>query len=282
MSKIVNYIATFDPIPKGTRDNALYIKGLLLRRNFGLTGNALYEALSGVNATKCEPPLSDSEVRKIADSVDKSNTPVGEPTEYTARPAAPIQKPVRRLVPAPESVTITSLLSKQVCVYPHARENAPIGTASIGKILEAFRTGGNSRELIEAIRSETDKEARDELKKKLPGVVFASEPQERRKIEACKPNGIICLDFDGIPEGELDTAKQAIAEVGYVFAVGLSASRRGLFALAAYSGMPDLKILLAAMQADFSYELDMQCSDISRLRFVTQDAEIIIKGEGND
>ena len=134
--------------------------------------------------------------------------------------------------------------------------------------------------MIEAVRSETDKEKRSKLKKEtLPCVVPGSEPQTQRDNVHCTPNGIICLDFDGIPSDELESAKQAIAEVAYVFTVSLSVSGNGLLALAAYDGMPNLKNLLTAMQADFPYEIDKSCSDVSRLRFVTWDDNLIVKDE---
>ena len=57
----------------------------------------------------------------------------------------------------------------------------------------------------------------------------------------------------------------------------LSVSGGGLFAFATYEGTPDLKTLLAAMQADFRYKIDKACSDLSRLRFVSFDENLILK-----
>ena len=151
---------------------------------------------------------------------------------------------------------------------------------SICGVLSAFRTGGKSKALIESVRSEPDKEKRNALKQTIHAVVFGSEPQEQRNNDACEKagrNGVICLDFDHIPADALESAKKTIVEVPYIFAVGLSAGGKGIFALAHYEGTPNLKTLLVAMQADFPYEIDKQCSDISRLRFVTYDPDIIIK-----
>jgi hypothetical protein len=147
-------------------------------------------------------------------------------------------------------------------------------------VLETFRTGGKSREQIEVVRREIDKDKRSEMKQRLPAVVFSSEPQPQRKVSACKPNGILCLDFDGIPADELASAKTKIAEVPFVFVVGYSVSNTGIFALVAYAESPDLKKLLVALQPYFpDYELDKSCSDISRLRFVTLDEKLVVKNE---
>jgi hypothetical protein len=50
-----------------------------------------------------------------------------------------------------------------------------------------------------------------------------------------------------------------------------------LFALAAVEGTPDLKQVLLAMKKDFSYPIDLACSDVSRLRFLSYDPNIIVK-----
>ena len=136
--------------------------------------------------------------------------------------------------------------------------------------------------MIQAVRKEIDKEKRNTLKREtLPGVVFGSEPQQsvRQAAVAGEPNGVLCLDFDDIPADTLEAVKLEISAVPYVFAAGLSASNTGIFALTAYEGTPDLKTLIGAMQADFSYTIDKKCSDLCRLRFVTLDPDLIIKDE---
>ena len=281
-TSIEKYINTFDPIPKGHRDTGLHNKGILLRTKFGLTGDALVSALSEVNQTKCSPPLPESDVQKIAQSVDRSNAPIGESTgtfERNGQHHRKTPKPERKTwcCTCTDSVPVDTLLSKGVCIYPNCRAKIPSGTSTIGKALEAFRTGGKSKELIEAVRCESDKDTRNELKQGIPAVVFGSEPQAERKNTACTPNGIICLDFDNIKVDALDSAKKTIADVSYVFAVGLSVGGGGLFALAAYENAPDLKTLLATIQNDFPYEIDKSRSDVCGLRYVTYDPDIIIK-----
>ena len=77
----------------------------------------------------------------------------------------------------------------------------------------------------------------------------------------------------------LEAAKLEISSAPYVFVAGLSVSGTGVFALAAYESTPDLKTLIGAMQADFADTIDTSCSDLCRLRFVTLDPDLIIKGE---
>ena len=106
---------------------------------------------------------------------------------------------------------------------------------TIEDILHFFRRETKFQKQIKDIKWEMDEEKRRQLKKRLPAVVFLSEPQDKREDVACIPNGVLCLDFDGITlGGKLESAKKNIAAVPYVFAVGLSVSARGIFALAAY------------------------------------------------
>ena len=273
--RITKYIDKIGLIPEGKRNRALYSLGVRLRTKFGLRLDSLEQVLSEVNQTKCTEPLPESEIAQIARSVDNSKVPIGEPSaSYVEQQDKMASVPKSRIVytmsTSDTSVAVADLLQKEVSLYPHCKANTPSGTATIAKVLEAFRVGGKFTPQIEAVRNETDKEKRSELKKTtLPGVVFGSEPQEKRNNAACKPNGIICLDFDGIPAEKLESAKQTIMAMLYVFAVGLSASGNGFFALAAYGGTLNLKDLLQAMQADFQYEIDKARSDVCGLRYVT-------------
>ena len=276
--KITKYIATIYPIPRGERNNCLHFVGHRLRKKFGLTGDALKTKLSGINQTKCTPPLEEGEVTTIVRSIDKANDKetTKRSTDKTSK-SKPKQQNKYSVSANTEPLDTVKILGKEVSVYSHCRKNTPVCTLTIGAILETFRTGGKSKELIETVRSETDKDKRGELKQELHAIVFSSEPQAERKADACTQNGILCLDFDGILQAEIEEAKEKIMAVPYVFCVGLSVSGTGVFALVHYEKPADLKTLLSAMQADFSYELDKSCSDVSRLRFVTLDKNLIVK-----
>ena len=273
-SRIQKYIDKIQQIPEGERNGTLFRIGLSLRKVFGLTGNDLEVKLSEVNETKCEVPLRHKEIVQIARSVDKSNAH----TERRFNKSHTLkQQIVFKVSVLEDSISVTDLLSKEVSCYPNCQAKTPGGKATIGGLLKAFRVGGKFLDLINTVRNEKDKDKRNKLKQSLPAVVLGSEPQTERKAKSCIPNGIIVIDFDNIPPDKLEEAIQAIAAIPYVFAVGLSVSGKGIFALAYYSGTPVLKKLLAAMQADFRYPIDMQCSDISRLRYATYDPDLIVK-----
>ena len=246
------FIAEIDPIDEGKRNETLYRTGLQLRRLFGLHGDNLLRWLRKVNSEKCKPPLEDGEVETIAGSVDKSNAPIGS----------------RRC-------SIEEYLSKEISFFPSATVNTPSETLSVRQLIDDFRSG-SYRKLIKAIRAEPDKERRDALKKQLLAVTIQSEVCKRRGLEFCTNNAIGCIDLDGIDD--VEKVKQIIAALSYVFAVILSASGRGLFFLVALAKpTEDLKPILKEIQKDIEFKIDMSCSDISRLRYITHDPDLIVK-----
>lgn len=283
-SRIRKYIAKIEQIVEGKRNSTLYKIGCRLRRLFGLRGAKLLLTLCEINSEKCNSPLDDDEVDKIAASVDRSNVPVGDPStprtgEQSGRIPAPKKRISYRMSVSDVPVAVAGLLSKQVSLYPHCKTNTPSGTATVALVLEMFRVGENFVQKIEKIRNEPDKEKRNALKITLPAVVIGSEPQEMRAAATCTPNGMLMVDCDNIAADKMESVRQAIMALPYVITTSLSVSGRGLCALIAYEGTLDTKQLLGTLQKDFPCELDMSCSDISRLRIVTHDPDMKIKDE---
>ena len=97
---------------------------------------------------------------------------------------------------------------------------------------------------IRDIRNEPDKEKRNALKITLPAVVLCSEPQEIRTANTCTPNGMLMVDCDNIEADQMEAMRQAIMALPYVITTSLSVSGRGLCALIAYEGTPNMKQLL--------------------------------------
>ena len=144
--RINKYIAKIQPIAEGERNGALYNLGLSLRTEFGLTGDALETMLREVNAEKCTPSLSESEIVVIAQSVDKSDKPIGETTfarnEQKKRKFPKSEQRTWYCTNA-DSVSVDTLLAKSVSVYLYCRANTPSGTFTVSEVLETFQTGGS-------------------------------------------------------------------------------------------------------------------------------------------
>lgn len=66
-------LSSVDPIQEGKRNDTLFILGVKLRDK-GMTEKQIYDELLDINAKRCNPPLGDSEVKKIANSASKPPT----------------------------------------------------------------------------------------------------------------------------------------------------------------------------------------------------------------
>ena len=263
VNPIESYIAKLDSIEEGTRNDTLYKIGIHLRRRFGLEGAELLLQLCAINRAKCRSPLDDEEVETIAGSVDRSNAPLGSPANAGTVDIDSIPRPV------------SEYLSKEISIFPSATDSTPIGTLTIGQFLDNVRNG-KYKEICEAIQAEPDKERRNALKKRLPCVTIQSIPCERRKREHCKNNAIVCIDIDGVEN--IDVVRRVLAALPYVFAVVISASGRGVFALVALAEPAEnLEQVLEEIQQDIAYTIDMTGKNVSRLRYVSFDPDLIVK-----
>ena len=94
----------------------------------------------------------------------------------------------------------------------------------IDMALERIRDG-RSKELVEKIRAETDKDKRDSLKRRLPCICFSGKFTERYDNQLIEHSGFIVLDFDHVKIEE--TLKEA-SQKPYVYASWISPSGDGL------------------------------------------------------
>ena len=133
---------------------------------------------------------------------------------------------------------------------------------------------------LEKIRSIADKKERDRMKcDLLPAATISATVTTRdRQVQIDKRikeyNGIICLDFDNV--ANVDDAKFQVSLLPYVWYCGLSSSGRGFYALVPTDNRDfnRHKLYFAALCKEMEklgLEVDKQCSDITRLRFVSFD-----------
>ena len=84
---------------------------------------------------------------------------------------------------------------------------------------------GKSKELVEKIRQEQDKEKRDALKRRLPCVCFSGKFNERYDNQLIEHSGFIVLDFDHV---NIEETLKEVSEKPYVYAAWISPSGDGL------------------------------------------------------
>lgn len=97
----------------------------------------------------------------------------------------------------------------------------------IDEVLDRIKRG-NNRHLIEQIRSETNKQKRDTLKKRLFWICFSGEFTKRNNESMVEHSGYICLDFDGIPEREMQIWRTKIQASKHTYSCFTSPSGNGL------------------------------------------------------
>jgi hypothetical protein len=127
---------------------------------------------------------------------------------------------------------------------------------------------GNSKQLIEKIRNEDDKDRRNELKMNLPSVLFSGKFKERNINGLIKHSGFICLDFDNIDNREL------LGPDEYIYACWLSPSGTGVKALIRIP-TDDHFGSFQALQKRYP-ELDRSCKDVCRVCYESYDPDIHI------
>jgi len=87
---------------------------------------------------------------------------------------------------------------------------------------------GNSKELIDKIRTEKDSDVRDNLKKRLPSICFSGRFGQRGDKFLLEHSGLICLDIDQINPEDLEKIKADLVKDEHVFSCFVSPSGNGL------------------------------------------------------
>lgn len=135
------------------------------------------------------------------------------------------------------------------------------------------------KDLVDKIRSEKDKSVRNQIKKRLPCVLFSGEFSERSDNAMIKHSGLICLDFDGFETiQELDDFRLRMINDSYSYSVFLSPSGDGLKVLVKIPEDKDNhRSYFNALKEYFnSPHFDESCVNESRICYMSSDLAIYI------
>jgi hypothetical protein len=148
---------------------------------------------------------------------------------------------------------------------------------SIDIILDRIKTGA-SKDLVLKIRN-----GEKENKMLLPAICFSGKFKNRSKSGIINHSGIICLDFDKLPDNEaLTILKETIEADKYTFASFISPSGNGLKVLVKIPATIDEhKQHFDALSKYYDSEyFDISTSDVSRVCFESYDPNIFINHDG--
>ena len=155
--------------------------------------------------------------------------------------------------------------------------SAKCADADPAEIIDAIRTGKYAAQ-VQAVRTALaaqGKDAADELKKRLPGILWTGTFDRRANDGLREHAGFLCADLDGIPArvAELHDALRADPHVAAAF---VSPSGNGLKAV--FRVRADAKLhpgsfaaIRARMQTLYNVSPDEKAKDLARLCFVSFD-----------
>ena len=145
---------------------------------------------------------------------------------------------------------------------------------------------GSSKELLESIRNETDKEKRNDLKKKLPCFLFSGKFNQRKDDALEEHSGLICLDFDGFPDDEIfQTWRDTLEASEFTMAVFTSPSGNGLKMIVKIPkcDKEEHKLYFTALEKHFDCEyFDTSCKNVSRVCYESYDPTIFINNDSKE
>jgi replicative DNA helicase len=143
---------------------------------------------------------------------------------------------------------------------------------SIPEALKRIKTG-KSKEAITNLRSETDEEKQQNMKKTLPSVCFSGEFTKRSDDSLVKHSGLIVLDFDHV--SDIAARKKFFTEQPYVYAVWISPRGNGLKVLVRIADPTKHRDHFKSLAHQFP-DVDPSGCNPSRLCFESYDPEIYI------
>jgi hypothetical protein len=154
----------------------------------------------------------------------------------------------------------------------------------IAFILDRIKSG-KSKELVEAIRNEKNKEKRDALKIKLPAILFSGTFTNRNAKGLKEHSGYICLDFDKYETDKKMTAdRKKFEKDEYTFSVFTSPSGNGLKVIVKIPPVVENhKDYFIALEKYYNSEnFDIACKDVSRVCYESYDEKIYINTKSKE
>ncbi len=140
---------------------------------------------------------------------------------------------------------------------------------------------GKSKELIERIRTEQDKELRDKLKQQLPCILFAGEFTERRGNALVKASGLMCLDFDKYESPEAMLRHRELLEQNphfvLVFTSPSGQGLKGVIRINQNVTKETFPKIFKAFKKEFDFDYwDGSSCNIDRVCFESYDPDIFV------
>jgi len=171
----------------------------------------------------------------------------------------------------------------EITIFKDIKDTSQPFYRDVSVILERIKEGA-SQEIVRAIRSEKDKEKRNQLKQTLPAICFSGKFTKRNDSSLVHHSGLICLDFDNFPSEKLMLEeKEIITKDRYTYACFVSPSGMGLKVLVKIPEEEDThKQFFNSLKHHFDNEFfDVTCKNISRVCYESYDPLIYINEQSS-
>lgn len=166
----------------------------------------------------------------------------------------------------------------QITIFQNIRDTSTPFFRDVSVVLQRVKDG-NSKDLINQIRKEKDKEKRNILKKGLPAVCFSGQFNKREDSSITEHSGLICLDFDGYTTiKSLQEERKKLQKDPFTFALFTSPSGNGLKVLVKIPKEVDNhKTYFNALEKHYNSEhFDKACKNISRVCYESYDPKMYV------
>lgn len=174
-------------------------------------------------------------------------------------------------------------MSKNVTIFRNIKDTSTPFFKDMSSILERIKDG-KSKDLIKQIRSEKNKEVRQELKKNLPAICFSGTFNKRNDDSIIEHSGFICLDFDGYKtKKDMLAEKERLSKDRFTYSVFVSPSGNGLKSLVKIpSDVQNHKNYFTSLEKHYNSEyFDKTSKNISRVCYESYDPLIFINLNSN-
>lgn len=172
-------------------------------------------------------------------------------------------------------------METKISLYEDAYNPVPTDIITINDFLADIKNGTWEDPVLSvrvAVKQGKPKSYIDKLKTKLPGTtasgVFKIRNKKTDSLE--KHSGFLAIDIDHIQD-KLNEVKTELAQDGLFYALFLSCSGRGLCGLVRINPKAHLEsfnFLSEHLFNKYGLNIDEQCKDVSRLRFVSHDPDL--------
>lgn len=184
-------------------------------------------------------------------------------------------------------MNIEQILNTQVDVFKEAISSDYVyyTTPLVDFLTKTANRHKNKIDELREINKTDEKKAKAMKKEGFPACTPSARFNKRRLVGYVKEKtGLIAIDVDKDKNPNLDVnkAKQDIIKLPYVSLCSLSIRGNGVWCLIPYNKDYYIGYVYNALEEDFKnlgYVTDKNCSDITRLRFVSYDDNMLVKKE---